>query len=326
MMISVIIATRDRAALLEPTLDAIAAQRSPGCPFEVLVVDNASVDNTPAVVAAAAGRSSVPVVYLTEQKSGKSHALNTAVAHARGDLLVFTDDDVLPSPGWLAAYAQAFSETGADYAAGRILPLWEAAPPRWLTAPLHGVLAVHDGGVRRLTLNGMSDHVMPIGANMAIRRHVLDTIGGWNPDLGKLKNTLRTGEDHEFALRLVAAGFAGVYEPEASVLHRVSADRLRLPYFVRWGYGNGAITAGLEQDYPSTPHYVLGVPRYLWRRLATDLVSAVRGIVTFNPGRCGAAAMRLPWFAGYLRGRWQGRKSERHVAAQAAAVSRSSRC
>jgi glycosyltransferase involved in cell wall biosynthesis len=324
-MISVIIATRDRAALLEATLDAIASQQSPGCPFEILVIDNASVDNTAAVVAAAAGRSSVPVVYLTEQKSGKSHALNTAVAHARGDLLVFTDDDVLPSPGWLAAYAQAFSETGADYAAGRILPLWEAPPPRWLTAPLYGVLAVQDGGTRRLTLNGMSDHVMPIGANMAIRRHVLDSVGGWNPELGKLKNTLRTGEDHEFALRLVAAGFAGVYEPEASVLHRVSADRLRLPYFVRWGYGNGVITAGLEQDYPSTPHYVLGVPRYLWRRVVKDLVSGASGILTLNPGRCASAAMRLPWFAGYLRGRWHNRARPRNVAAPPA-IPGSSRC
>ena len=86
-------------------------------------------------------------------------------------------------------------------------------------------------GTERLTLTGIHDQVMPIGANMAIRRHVLDRIGGWNPDLGKLKNTLRTGEDHEFALRLLAAGFAGVYEPEASVLHRVPADRLRLSYF-----------------------------------------------------------------------------------------------
>jgi glucosyl-dolichyl phosphate glucuronosyltransferase len=325
-MISVIIATRDRAALLEATLEAIGAQRSPGCPFEILVIDNASVDRTPAVVAAAARRFSAPVVYLTEQKSGKSHALNTAVAHARGDLLVFTDDDVLPSPGWLAAYAQAFSDPRIDYAAGRILPLWEAPPPRWLVPPLHGVLAVQDGGTKRLALDGISDQVMPIGANMAIRRHVVDRIGGWNPALGKLKNTLRTGEDHEFALRLVAAGFAGIYEPEASVLHRVSADRLRFPYFLRWGYGNGAITAGLEQDYPSTPHYVLGVPRYLWRRLANDLISGASGTLTFDAGRCASAAMRLAWFAGYVNGRWHVRAREQNAGAHAPAISRSSRC
>ncbi len=325
-MISVIIATRDRAQLLEATLDALCAQRFPGCPFEILIVDNASVDATPDVVAAAARRSSVPVVYLTEQKSGKSHALNTAITHARGNLLVFTDDDVLPSPGWLAAYAHAFSATDVDYAAGRIQPMWEAPPPRWLTPALHGVLAVQDGGEQRLTLTGMHDQVMPIGANMAVRRVVLDRIGGWNPQLGKLKNSLRTGEDHEFALKLVAAGFKGVYEPDASVLHRVSADRLRLGYFLRWCYGNGAIAAGLEQNYPTTTRYLLRVPGYLWRRMAGDLVSGVSGLAAVNPGRSTSAMMRLAWFAGYLGARWRRATQERSVAPPAPAVPGSSGC
>jgi glycosyltransferase involved in cell wall biosynthesis len=326
MIISVVIATRDRAPLLEATLKALCDQQSPGCPFEILVVDNGSIDATASVVAEAARRSSVPVIYLTEEKSGKSHALNTAVAPARGDLLAFTDDDVLPSAGWLAAFAQVFAETGADYAAGRILPLWEAPPPRWLTPSLHGVLAIPDGGTRRLTLRGTHDQVMPIGANMAIRRHVLDSVGGWNPELGKLKNTLRTGEDHEFALRLVAAGFAGVYEPEACVLHRVPADRLRLGYFARWCYGNGQMAAGLEQDYPSTAHYLLSVPRYLWRRLGRDLISVLSGAVTIDPQRSTSGAMRLAWFAGYLKGRWNRPAYEPPVAARAPVISRTWRC
>lgn len=325
MTISVVIATRDRARLLEGTLNALCEQQSPGCPFEILIVDNGSVDSTASVVAEAARRSSVPVTYLTEEKPGKSHALNTAVTHARGDLLAFTDDDVLPSPGWLAAFARAFSETGADYAAGRILPLWEAPPPRWLTPSLHGVLAIPDGGTRRLTLNGHRDQVMPIGANMAIRRPALDSVGGWNPDLGKLKDTLRTGEDHEFALRLGAAGFKGVYEPEASVLHRVPAERLRLAYFAQWCFGNGQIVAGLEQDYPSTAHYLLSVPRYLWRQVAKDLVSTVGGALTVDPRRSTSGAMRLAWFAGYLEGRWS-RPHEPIAAARAAVISRTTRC
>jgi glycosyltransferase involved in cell wall biosynthesis len=325
-MISVIVASRDRAPLLERTLDALCRQVSPGCPYEILVVDNGSLDGTSAVVAAAARRASVPVVYLSEAKPGKSHALNTAVAHARGDLLAFTDDDVLPSPGWLAAYTQAFSETGADYAAGRILPLWEATPPRWLTPALHGVLAIPDGGTTRLTLEGIHDQVMPIGANMAVRRHVLDRVGGWNPQLGKLKNTLRTGEDHEFALRLVAAGFAGVYEPAASVLHRVPAERLRLTYFLRWCYANGGIEAGLEHDYPSTAHYLLRVPRYLWRRVAKDLLAIVSGVLTGNPRSATSGAMRLAWFAGYLRGRWTRQPVRSGVGVRTAVISRGWRC
>ena len=99
-MISVIIATRDRAPLLKGTLDALRNQVSPGCPVEVLVVDNGSIDDTRAVVEAAHRESTIPVIYLSESRPGKSHALNAAVAHARGDLLAFTDDDVLPSRSW----------------------------------------------------------------------------------------------------------------------------------------------------------------------------------------------------------------------------------
>ena len=304
-MISVIIATHNRAPLLASTLEALAAQEPPGLPFEIVVVDNASADGTPAVVQAAAGRTAVPIVYLREDRAGKSHAMNTAIGHARGDLLVLTDDDVLPSAGWLAAYAAAFQETGADFAVGRILPLWEAAPPSWLSPDLYGVLAIPDGGTSRLRLrSGHDEQIMPLGANMALRRHVVDRIGGWNPSLGKLQGTLRTGEDHEFALRMADAGFVGVYEPTAYVHHRVPADRLRLGYFHRWFYDNGIVQCGLDREYPRRTPYLMNVPRYLWGQVLTDALLMARGIVTLDAARAVAAEMRLAWFAGYLRGCW----------------------
>jgi glycosyltransferase involved in cell wall biosynthesis len=318
-MISVVIATRDRAKLLAATLEAVVAQDPPGQPFEVVVVDNASVDDTPGIVEALTRRSTVPVVYLTEMKSGKSHALNSAITRARGELLVFTDDDVIPSPGWLAAYARAFTETGADYAVGRILPLWEVPPPGWMSPAFYGALAVPDAGTKRLPLGkGLNEEIMPIGANMAVRRHVLDRVGGWNPNLGKLQGTLRTGEDHEFALKMLSAGFRGVYDPRACVQHRVPPDRLRLGYFRRWFYDNGIIVAGFEEEYPSTTRYLLNVPRHLWRQLAHDLLRTAWGILTWDSQRSAAGEMQLAWFAGYLRGRWSRRPAVRGVQATAA--------
>jgi glucosyl-dolichyl phosphate glucuronosyltransferase len=321
-MISIVIATRNRAALLASTLDALSRQGS-GNPYEIVVVDNASVDETAAVVEAAARRGS-PIRYAYEPRPGKSHALNTAIGVARGDLLVFTDDDVLPSAEWLSEYVRAFAETGADYAVGRILPFWEAPPPRWLSPALYGVLAVPDGGGQRVLISkGQNEHIMPLGANMAVRRHVLDRVGGWNPALGKLQGTLRTGEDHELSLKMIEAGFAGVYEPGACVQHRVPAERLRFRYFQRWYYDNGAIEAGLEQDYPSTTRYVLGVPRYLWRQLVADVLTTILAIVTFDTRRAAAGELRLAWFAGYLRARWNGRMRPARVQAHAPAIPRS---
>lgn len=314
MMFSVIIATRDRAALLRSTLAALIAQQSPGAPCEIIIVDNGSVDETPDVVTSGRQRSPHPVIYLRETRPGKSHALNTALEHAQGDLLVLTDDDVLPSPGWLAAYARAFAETEADFATGRILPLWEAPPPRWLSPALYGVLAIPDGGDERVMIApGQNEAIMPLGANMAIRRHVVERVGGWNTRLGKLQGTLRTGEDHEFALRMTTAGFTGVYEPQALVEHRVPADRLRLGYFHRWFRDNGAIEAQLEEQYPFDGPHLFGVPRYRWRLLVRDLSSLLLGVATLDPRRATAGEMRAAWFAGYLRARWgrRGRRQER---------------
>jgi glycosyltransferase involved in cell wall biosynthesis len=305
-MISVIIASRDRSALLQETLDAISAQDPPGLPVEVIVVDNGSVDDTPDVVASASRRMPFDVKYLYEGRPGKSHALNTAVTHARGEIMVFTDDDVLPSPGWLAAFVRALDETQADFATGRILPRWEATPPRWLSPQMYGALSVADGGTERLRLaKDVNTQVTPMGGNLAVRRRVVERIGGWNPDLGSLKGTLRTGEDHEFALEMFDAGFVGVYEPDACVSHRVPAERMRVGYFVRWLTTNGAIHATLEERYPTTSHYLLSVPRYLWRLIARDFADGVIGVVSLNARRALAGYMRMLWFAAYLRGRWQ---------------------
>lgn len=304
MTLSVIIATRDRAPLLQATLEALAAQEPTECTVEIVVVDNGSADDTPSVCDVAVRSAVHPMVYLREERPGKSTALNTAIGRARGDVLVLTDDDVLPSPGWLAAYERAFGPENVDFAVGRILPHWEAQPPRWLSPALYGVLAVPDGGVEELAIGrGVNEHIMPIGANMAVRRAVVDRIGGWNPNLGKLHGTLRTGEDHEFSLKMLASDCTGVYVPAAVVRHRVPADRLRLSYFRRWFFDNGGIEAGLEDEYPTTRHYLLGVPRHLWRQMAGDLLSALGATFTFNSKRLTAAVMRLTWFAGYVRGR-----------------------
>src|SRR5262249_5441692 len=143
------------------------------------------------------------IVYRHVATPGKSHAVNALFDDVTAEVIALTDDDVIPEPGWLPAIARAFDETGADFVAGRILPRWETDPPPWLSAALHGVLAVPDNGETRLTLgpDGNGRDVIPIGANMAVRASVVRRVGGLRHDLGKLRGTLRTGEDHEFFLR-----------------------------------------------------------------------------------------------------------------------------
>jgi len=305
--VSVVIATKDRARLLGETLDALIAQQWPRDRYEIRVADNGSTDNTKHVIESAARRRGAPpIVYRYVATPGKSHAVNALFGDVTADVIALTDDDVTAEPGWLSAMAKAFDETGADFVAGRILPRWETDPPPWLSAPLHGVLAVPDNGETRLTLgpDGDGKDVIPIGANMAVRTSVVRRVGGLRHDLGKLSGTLRTGEDHEFFLRMLAAGCRGVYEPAALVRHFVPSDRLNRSYFRRWLFQNGQDVARLEAAHARGVRRLFGVPRYLWRQAALDAVSMVKAGMAGDPRRRFAASTRLIWFSGYVRDSW----------------------
>ena len=78
--------------------------------------------------------------------------MNAALAIARGNLIAFTDDDVVPEPGWIDALVAAVDQSGADFVAGRIHPIWEVKPPGWMSPALYGVLAIPDNGRVRLPI------------------------------------------------------------------------------------------------------------------------------------------------------------------------------
>jgi glycosyltransferase involved in cell wall biosynthesis len=300
-VISVVVATYNRRDLLERTLQALEEQTLPRDAFEVIVADNGSSDDTQGLLERFRHEHRLNLRALRVTHPGKSAALNVAALQARGDVIVLTDDDVVPEREWLEAFEQTFRDPKVDFAAGRILPLWELPPPEWLSPAIYGVLAIPDGGSEQRPLHGLRDDIMPIGANMAVRRRVIEELGGWRTDLGKLRGTMRTGEDHEFYLRMVRAGCRGMYEARARVRHLVPGDRLRRSYFRRWFRANGRIAATLEHDFPTTTKYVLGVPRYLWRNAAMDSAEMVRQLLSRDAAPRFATRMRLLWFLGYLQ-------------------------
>ena len=303
--VSIVIATRNRQRLLAETLDGLLQLRWPKDRVEIIVADNGSTDATAAVVESASAAASAPRTrYLYVPQRGKSYAVNAALSVAVGDIIALTDDDVLPEAGWLQHLCAAFEETGVDFVAGRIFPRWETPPPPWMSRALYGVLAIPDNGETRLEIAPHTTRVVPIGANMAVRALVVARIGGLRTDLGKLEGTLRTGEDHEFFLRMLAAGYRGVYEPRAIVHHWVGRERLEPNYFRRWFYQNGRDVARLEAAHPAPVRRLLGVPRYLWRDGIGHGWTALRGALTGNAAARLRGEVRLRWLAGYLREAW----------------------
>src|SRR5690606_33338417 len=114
--VSVLICTYNRARLLTHTLESLRRIHT-ARPWDVLVVDNNSTDDTAAVVRACAPGYPVPLRYAFEGRQGKSHALNTGIGAIESELIAFTDDDVRVAPGWLDAACDALSsDASLDYA------------------------------------------------------------------------------------------------------------------------------------------------------------------------------------------------------------------
>jgi glycosyltransferase involved in cell wall biosynthesis len=120
---SILICTYNRAPLLREALNSIASMTTPhGCDVEIVVVDNNSSDATAQVIADVAGRSPYRIVGLHERAQGKSFALNTGLAAARGDIIALTDDDVWPDREWLTRIVARFRERDVSFVCGKVLP------------------------------------------------------------------------------------------------------------------------------------------------------------------------------------------------------------
>jgi glycosyltransferase involved in cell wall biosynthesis len=302
MKISVVIATYNRADLLRRTLDVLQRQAfQPG--DEVIVVDNGSTDATPDVIASAAQRFAIPLRHFRETTPGKTPAMNAGIAVARGDILALTDDDVFPAPDWIATMHRLFEGSSMDLVGGRIDPRWEQPAPSWLQieqqhgyGPMASPLALlHYGDVQ--PLGGRT----ALGANMAIRRSVLRSLGGFSLHLGRHRGTLLCGEDHDLCQRAVAAGFRCEYHPELRVEHWVPADRTRLRYFLRWFFWSGITDAMLRSTDPGRHGTVAGTVRhYLFRRLLTAPAIALWSALRGRRSETAASAIDAAFALGYI--------------------------
>ncbi len=309
---TVLICTYNRAARLAETLDSLAASHCVRpLRWNVIVVDNNSTDDTRTVVTSRIAAYPVELVYLFEPVQGKSNALNTGLAATASTLVVFTDDDVRVERGWLeASCAPMLDDATIDYTGGPVFPIWERPRPAWLDdqrSDLWGTLAILDYGDDPFVFE--EKHRVPLGANMAVRRTLIDRIGGFDPKLGRTGNSLLGQEQAEFFCRSRAIGARGLYVPAMSLHHHVPASRLTPSYFRRWWFWKGISKFRLEQRHPVTElgldltrvPKVAGVPRFMVGSALRDGAGWLRAVVAFDPTDRMRHEMMLCYFAGYVR-------------------------
>jgi glycosyltransferase involved in cell wall biosynthesis len=311
--VSVVIATYNRAQLLKATLESLRRSESRRT-WDIVVVDNNSMDDTRQVVAAFAAISPVPVHYIHEPRQGKSNALNTGLARASGDLLLLTDDDVEVASDWLEGACTTFeAHADIDYVGGPVEPIWGAPPPRWFDhqrSDLWGTIAILDYGPSPFVFE--ERRRVPLGANMAIRRGLIQRIGLFHPELGRTGTSLLGQEQAEFLARARASGVRGMYVPAMRVRHHVPAARLTRSYFRRWWFWKGLSRARVDAMHHETelglnlrqvPH-IARVPRYVWGQIPREAFHWLRAVLTGRHLDAMRHEMRLAYCFGYVRACW----------------------
>ena len=310
---TVLICTYNRRDLLAETLDSLARSRTSGLRWNVIVVDNNSTDSTAGVVQSRIAGYPVELRYVFESRQGKSHALNTGIAESDATIIAFTDDDVRVDEDWLEAGCRPLlAAVGAsiDYTGGPVRPIWERPCPPWLdeTRPdLWGTLAILDYGPEPFVFEDRRR--VPLGANMAVRRDLIDCIGGFDPGLGRRGDSLIGQEQAEFFCRSRAIGARGLYVPEMSLHHHVPARRLTRDYFRRWWYWKGVARAHLDRRHPVTElgvdlaaaPRIAGVPRFMLGSAVRDLFGWLSAWLARDPRRRMRHEAMLCYFAGYAR-------------------------
>ncbi len=218
MKTSVILATHRRPESLKKLIAALAPQIGTG-ERELLIAENGSESQT---VLDGCG---VAIAHLHDPRAGKCRVQNRALKEARGEIIVFLDDDLVVSDGYLDAVEEFFA-THPEFAAmkGRTLPTEDPAAKAGAMAPYLD-LPISDHGDEVCEVPGV------LGANMAFRSSALQKVGPFDERLGP--GACGHEEETEMSARLRRAGFRIGYAPRALVYHEVDPARADRERFIR---------------------------------------------------------------------------------------------
>jgi glycosyltransferase involved in cell wall biosynthesis len=257
--------------------------------WEIIIVDNNSADRTKDVIEEFRARSGFNVVYAFEEKKGLSHARNCGIQAAQGEIIAFTDDDVIVDKDWLGSIEKTFEENDIACAGGKIVPFWEKSPPPWLKKELYGYIALLDFGDEciRMTRPGL------YGANFAVKSSMFEKYGCFNTTIGRTPTKLYGGEETDFMGLLIRKKEAVYYSPSMVVHHCIPEDRMQKAYFRKWAYDQGELTGIRMGNQP-----LRGNMRRLVR-YGINVIKGVSKIVWFqavNPHRAFREHLKITYY------------------------------
>ncbi len=243
--LSVVICTHNRADDLGRALESLVRQSLSRESFEVLVVDNRSTDNTPAVVEEWQAYRSIR--YVHEPELGLCQARNTGWRASAGEIVAYLDDDAIADPSWASEIMDAFGggTPRLGCVGGRVEPVFHAPRPPWLSDQVALSLTIVDWSPTPHVIDDLRQEWLA-GVNIAFPRRVLEEVGGFHPALDRSGKRMLSSGDVYLQRLIMEAGYQVLYHPAASVRHQVPTSRLEKRWFISRFYWQGESDAVME--------------------------------------------------------------------------------
>jgi len=256
-LISVVVPIYERPSYVQGCLASILKNEYQY--FEVLVIDQSRTDTVKTLIMEHFGKDE-KIKYVHTNVVGLSHARNLGIKIAEGLLILFTDDDVIVSNGWISAYVNCYNDLikqsiRPGVLGGPMSGMWEGSKPAWLPDEFASLFGEYNAGTE---IKPFPIGDLPFGGNFCLARPCIDDIGDFPEHIGMVG--MRTsagfvrgrvgGEDSHVALRAARRGYELYYVPEASVQHIMSRERSTREYFLRRLFDEGATQMSLFFSSP----------------------------------------------------------------------------
>ncbi len=300
-MISVLLSTLNGAETLPSVLNSLTLADLPDEQWELVIVDNASTDQTQTVLSKY--KESLPLTVISELRAGKNIALNTGLQVLRGDLVIFTDDDVVLPRNFLTGYSCiAHQATDFSIFGGHIEALWEIEPPANLLEEIPLNIAYSLTELERNRGEILAGRLY--GPNFAVRRAVFESNILFDERIGPNGGHYIMGDETDFLQRAAKAGHQAFFEPDIVVKHRVAARQLEQPWLAQRAELAGRTT--LHQslragDCLEEVATILGIPRWSIKRYAGHQMELALALLHLGHYKKHTARWNRNYILGYAR-------------------------